>query len=67
MPDTALVVMARYPKAGKTKTRLARAIGDVLCFVDNVRNSGRRDTGLAGYVFDAHSLRWKAKQLHLVI
>src|SRR5258708_16845419 len=28
MPDTALVVMARYPKAGKTKTRLARAIGD---------------------------------------
>src|SRR5437879_3528366 len=29
MPDTALVVMARYPKAGKTKTRLARAIGDV--------------------------------------
>src|SRR5258707_1513422 len=28
MPDTALVVMARYPKAGKTKTRLARAIGE---------------------------------------
>ena len=27
MHDTALVVMARYPEAGKTKTRLARAIG----------------------------------------
>lgn len=27
MPDTALVVMARYPEAGKTKTRLACAIG----------------------------------------
>ncbi len=28
MLDTALVVMARYPEAGKTKTRLARGIGD---------------------------------------
>ena len=28
MPDTALVVMARYPQVGTTKTRLARAIGD---------------------------------------
>lgn len=28
MPGTALVVMARYPEVGKTKTRLARAIGD---------------------------------------
>ena len=28
MPDTALVVMARYPQSGTTKTRLARAIGD---------------------------------------
>ncbi|GAC1302758.1 MAG: TIGR04282 family arsenosugar biosynthesis glycosyltransferase [Ktedonobacteraceae bacterium] len=28
MPDTALVVMARYPEIGKTKTRLARTIGD---------------------------------------
>ncbi len=28
MPDTALVVMARYPQCGTTKTRLARAIGD---------------------------------------
>ncbi|MBV9230489.1 MAG: TIGR04282 family arsenosugar biosynthesis glycosyltransferase [Chloroflexi bacterium] len=28
MPDTALVVMARYPEVGKTKTRLARTIGD---------------------------------------
>lgn len=27
MPETALVVMARYPEAGKTKTRLAKAIG----------------------------------------
>lgn len=27
MPDTALVVMARYPESGETKTRLARAIG----------------------------------------
>ncbi len=26
--DTALVIMARYPEAGKTKTRLAQAIGD---------------------------------------
>jgi len=28
MPDTALVVMARYPQIGTTKTRLARMIGD---------------------------------------
>jgi uncharacterized protein len=27
MPDTALVVMARYPQVGTTKTRLARTIG----------------------------------------
>jgi rSAM/selenodomain-associated transferase 1 len=28
MPDTALVIMARYPQIGTTKTRLARMIGD---------------------------------------
>ena|SRR5579863_288264 len=28
MADTALVIIARYPEAGKTKTRLARTIGD---------------------------------------
>lgn len=28
MSDTALVVMARFPEKGKTKTRLARTIGD---------------------------------------
>lgn len=28
MPDTALVIMARYPQIGATKTRLARTIGD---------------------------------------
>lgn len=28
MSDTALVVIARYPEAGKTKTRLARVIGN---------------------------------------
>ncbi len=28
MADTALIVMARYPEAGKTKTRLARSLGD---------------------------------------
>jgi uncharacterized protein len=28
MPDTALVIMARYPQVGTTKTRLARIIGD---------------------------------------
>jgi uncharacterized protein len=27
MAETALVIMARYPQAGTTKTRLARAIG----------------------------------------
>ncbi len=26
--DTALIIIARYPEAGKTKTRLARSIGD---------------------------------------
>ncbi|HZT98137.1 MAG TPA: TIGR04282 family arsenosugar biosynthesis glycosyltransferase [Ktedonobacteraceae bacterium] len=29
MHDTALVVMARYPEVGKTKTRLARTIGHI--------------------------------------
>ncbi|MBA2286206.1 MAG: TIGR04282 family arsenosugar biosynthesis glycosyltransferase [Ktedonobacteraceae bacterium] len=29
MSDTALIIMARYPEAGKTKTRLARTIGAV--------------------------------------
>jgi uncharacterized protein len=29
MSDTALVVMARYPEPGKTKTRLARTIGQI--------------------------------------
>ena len=28
MADTALVIVARYPQIGKTKTRLARAFGD---------------------------------------
>ena len=28
MPDTALLIMARYPEPGKTKTRLARSIGN---------------------------------------
>jgi len=28
MPDTALIIMARYPQVGTTKTRLARTIGD---------------------------------------
>ncbi|MEO8973751.1 MAG: TIGR04282 family arsenosugar biosynthesis glycosyltransferase [Ktedonobacteraceae bacterium] len=28
LADTALVIIARYPEAGKTKTRLARSIGD---------------------------------------
>ena len=28
MADTALVIMARYPEPGKTKTRLARSLGD---------------------------------------
>src|SRR5437762_1132615 len=28
MPDTALVIIARYPEPGKTKTRLARSLGD---------------------------------------
>ncbi len=28
MSDTALIVMARYPEAGKTKTRLARSLGN---------------------------------------
>lgn len=28
MSDTALIIMARYPQPGKTKTRLAQAIGD---------------------------------------
>ncbi len=29
MSDTALIIMARYPEAGKTKTRLARSLGHV--------------------------------------
>ena len=27
MPDTALIIVARYPEPGKTKTRLAASIG----------------------------------------
>jgi uncharacterized protein len=30
MPDTALIIIARYPEPGKTKTRLARKLGDEL-------------------------------------
>lgn len=30
MRDTALIVMARYPEVGKTKTRLARTLGDAV-------------------------------------
>ena len=33
MPDTALVVLARYPEVGATKTRLARMIDDEKEFV----------------------------------
>ena len=28
MHETALVIVARYPEAGKTKTRLARTLGN---------------------------------------
>ncbi len=54
MPDTALVVMARYPEAGTTKTRLARTIGDeeaVRLYQAFLTDLAQR---FAGQIFDLH-------------
>ncbi|GAC1365399.1 MAG: TIGR04282 family arsenosugar biosynthesis glycosyltransferase [Ktedonobacteraceae bacterium] len=56
MSDTALVVIARYPEAGKTKTRLARSIGNepvVLLYKAFLTDLAQR---FAGY--HACDLRW---------
>ena len=47
--DTALVIIARYPEAGKTKTRLARTIGDertVVLYQAFLTDLARRFAGL---------------------
>jgi rSAM/selenodomain-associated transferase 1 len=54
MFDTALVVVARYPQAGQTKTRLARVIGDeetVKLYRAFLSDLARR---FAGYHYDLH-------------
>jgi len=54
MPDTALVVMARYPEVGATKTRLARTIGDeeaVRLYRAFLTDLARR---FAGHPYDLH-------------
>ena len=54
MPDTALVIMARYPQAGTTKTRLARSIGDqetVLLYKAFLTDLARK---FAGQIADLH-------------
>jgi rSAM/selenodomain-associated transferase 1 len=54
MPDTGLVIMARYPRAGTTKTRLARSIGDeetVLLYKAFLTDLAQK---FAGQVADLH-------------
>jgi rSAM/selenodomain-associated transferase 1 len=54
MPDTALVVMARYPQVGTTKTRLARTIGDeetVRLYRAFLSDLAQR---FAGQIYDLH-------------
>ncbi len=56
MADTALVVMARYPEPGKTKTRLARSLGNapvVLLYKAFLTDLAQR---FASY--PAYDLRW---------
>jgi len=52
--DTALVVMARYPQAGQTKTRLARSIGDHAVLGLYRAFLGDLGQHLAGQVWDFH-------------
>src|SRR5947209_8726095 len=54
MPDTALVIMVRYPRAGTTKTRLERSIGDqetVLLYKAFLTDLARK---FAGQIADLH-------------
>lgn len=52
MADTALVIVARYPQAGTTKTRLARSLGDeetVRLYRAFLTDLASRFAGQAGY------------------
>src|SRR6266487_5498928 len=54
MLDTALVIMARYPEVGTTKTRLARTIGDeeaIRLYQAFLTDLAQR---FAGQIFDLH-------------
>jgi rSAM/selenodomain-associated transferase 1 len=54
MSDTALVIMARYQEAGKTKTRLARSLGDhemAQLYQAFLTDLAQR---FAGHVYDLH-------------
>jgi len=54
MPDTALVIMARYPEVGTTKTRLARTIGDeetIRLYRAFLTDLAQR---FAGWMYDLH-------------
>ncbi len=58
MPDTALVIMARYPQAGTTKTRLARSIGDeatTLLYKAFLTDLARKFTGSIADFYWAYS------------
>jgi rSAM/selenodomain-associated transferase 1 len=52
--DTALVVMARYPQAGQTKTRLARTIGNDVVLGLYRAFLGDLGQHLAGQIWDFH-------------
>jgi hypothetical protein len=58
MSDTALVIIARYPQAGQTKTRLARSIGDAYTaqlYRAFVTDLARRFSGQDDALFWAYS------------
>ena len=62
MSNIALVVMARYPEAGKTKTRLGRIIGDdraVSLYQAKEQWLGARNAALARITADYSPARFE--------